>query len=156
MSTEPVKFVNWGPAVFAGLDRPYTFQQLSEIPDQWHKFGPSIGTLPVQVGKVAYGISHEMTMEGFAYMSGIEVSGTQGLPEEFAILNLPVQRYAVFVHEGHVSTLCNTVDGIWQQWLATSGEQVPNPPLMIERCGEGFDPQVGQGDLEVWVAVKEK
>jgi AraC family transcriptional regulator len=43
------------------------------------------------------------------------------------------------------------------QWLPTSGHErakAQGPPDFFERYGEGFDPQTGYGDIEVWVPVK--
>jgi predicted transcriptional regulator YdeE len=28
-------------------------------------------------------------------------------------------------------------------------------PVMLERYGEGFDPQTGSGDIEIWTPIKE-
>jgi AraC family transcriptional regulator len=50
------------------------------------------------------------------------------------------------------------MNAIWQDWLPSSGYEVPDPsgdvPDMLECYGENFNPQTGMGDIEVWVPVK--
>jgi AraC family transcriptional regulator len=47
-----------------------------------------------------------------------------------------------------------TADAIWTKWLPESGEAVTDPAVMLERYGEGFNPQTGMGDVEVWLSIK--
>jgi len=72
-------------------------------------------------------------------------------------LQLPARRYAIFAHRGHVSTLQQTIAAIFSQWLPQSGQRVTPPAAgalgFIERYGEGFNPQSGRGDIEVWLPL---
>jgi len=43
------------------------------------------------------------------------------LPSELRRVRLPKQRYAVFAHRDHVSTMRATVYTIWNKWLPASG-----------------------------------
>jgi AraC family transcriptional regulator len=112
------------------------------------------------VGKVDYGVVFNMSepAKGFDYLSGFEVSSISGLPGEFSHVKIPAERYVVFSHYGHVSKLKDTVTAIWRPWLPASGYAVsrptPNAPDIIECYGEGFDPQTGIGDIEVWIPLK--
>jgi predicted transcriptional regulator YdeE len=50
-----------------------------------------------------------------------------------------------------------TVNAIWSQWLPESGHKAARAatgaPDFFERYLEGFDPQLGMGDVEVWITV---
>jgi AraC family transcriptional regulator len=130
-----------------------------EIPTLWQRFAPHIGRVPGQVGRVAYGVVVSLSKDGSCeYIAGVEVSDFSKLPAEFALLSLPAHRYAIFAHHEHVSKLGETIGVIWNKWLPGSGvELVSDPkgtPALFERYGEGFNPQEGKGDVEVWVPVK--
>ena len=90
----------------------------------------------------------------FDYIAGVEVSDFSDLPREFARVRIPAQRYVVFRHTEHISTIRRTVGAIWNQWLPQSGLKVADAPT-FERYDEKFDPATGNGGLEFWVPVKE-
>src|SRR5438105_2014185 len=77
-----------------------------------------------------------------------------GSHEAFSRVRIPEQRYAVFTHSDHVSTIRRTVNTIWNQWLPASGLKAADAPF-FERYDENFDPLTGNGGLEIWVPVKE-
>ncbi|CAN5713201.1 hypothetical protein BH11ARM2_BH11ARM2_19240 [soil metagenome] len=139
----------------AGLRKGYTYDNMGEIPNLWHAFGPKIGEVPNGVGKAAYGlVISNGTENGFDYMAAVEVSSTEGIPDAFVTFEAPAHRYAVFPHEGHVSQLCETIDKAFKKWLPTSGQQHDGPPDLFEYYGPGFCPDKGTDDMEVWVPVK--
>jgi TetR/AcrR family transcriptional repressor of nem operon len=125
------------------------------IPGQWQRFASHLGKIPGQIGRTAYGLCFPL-QDGFDYLSGVEVSGSSGLPSDFKSVRIPAQRYLAFLHREHVSKLHNTCQMIFQ-WLPTSGHEpakATGAPDFFERYGENFDPQTGYGDIEVWVPVK--
>ena len=69
-------------------------------------------------------------------------------------VRIPEQRYAVFTHRDHISTIRRTVNTIWNHWLPASGLKAADAPN-FERYDENFDPLTGNGGLEIWVPVKE-
>ena len=81
---QPDRFEKMGAKHFAGIDRAYTFANMFGIPGQWMEFGAHYGKVPNQVGRRAYGISHNMRPDGLDYMAGVEVSSLDGLPASFA------------------------------------------------------------------------
>jgi AraC family transcriptional regulator len=130
-----------------------------EIPTLWQRFAPNIGRVPGQVGRVAYGVVVSVSEDGSCeYVAGVEVSDLSNLPSEFARLSIPAHRYAIFAHHEHVSKLGETIGAIWSKWLPGSGVELASDPkgtpALFERYGEGFNPQEGKGDVEVWVPVK--
>ena len=151
---EPVRFENAKPMLIAGLGQRYTCESSKNIPAQWQRFAPHIGHIPHEVGEIAYGVCSNPDDEGnFDYLCGVEVGVFAGLPKDFAKLRLAAQRYAVFAHRDHISTIRRTVNAIWNKWLPESTYEAANAPN-FERYGPEFDPRSGNGGLEVWIPVK--
>ena len=90
----------------------------------------------------------------FDYIAGVEVSDFSDLPREFSTVRIPEQRYAVFSHREHISTIRRTINTIWNHWLPISGMKAADAPS-FERYDENFDPLTGNGGLEIWVPVRE-
>jgi predicted transcriptional regulator YdeE len=149
-----VRFENGRPMLFAGIRRHHAFARAgAEIPQQWREF-EKLGTLTGQVGTTAYGAicggdPKTQTME---YMCAVEVASFDGLPKELGRMRVPAARYAVFRHDGNVSTVRATWDKIFSEWLPSSGLRSNNTPD-FEVYGEQFDPKTGDGGIEIWVPV---
>ena len=156
---DPPRFVTGKEMVITGLKTQFTSETMNNIPQLWQRFVPYLGHIPGQVGRIAYGLFANMTANpfGFDYMAGVEVSSKSGLPAGFSHVNVPAQRYVVFAHYAPVSTIRETIDAA-HKWLLASGLSVAEPardlPVMLERYGEGFDPQTGSGDIEIWTPIK--
>ena len=80
----------------------------------------------------------------FDYIAGVEVSDFSDLPREFSRVRIPEQRYAVFTHKDHISTIRRTVNTIWNHWLPASGLKAADAPN-FERYDENFNPLTGDG-----------
>nr|WP_277569103.1 AraC family transcriptional regulator [Mesorhizobium ciceri] len=143
------------PAVsHAGLGERYSCETSAGIPIQWQRFGPYIGNIPDEIGDVAYGVCvNGDDACNFDYIAGVEVSDFSDLPREFSRVRVPAQKYAVFAHRDHISTIRRTVNTIWNKWLPASGHEVADAPE-FERYGPEFDPRSGNGGLEIWIPVK--
>jgi AraC family transcriptional regulator len=114
----------------------------------------AIGHIAGQVGATAYGVCHNGDDEGnFDYIAGVAVASFSGLPLEFGRVRIPAQKYAVFIHADHVSTVRRTVATIWNKWLPESGLEVADAPN-FERYGEAFDGRTGLGGFEIWIPIK--
>jgi len=145
------------PAILlAGLAETYAHEATQAIPSLWQKFNQHFGHIPGQKGNVAYGVctQAEEGSESFRYMSAAEISGTDDLPEGFVTTKLPPQRYAIFTHRGHISSISATVHQIFGEWLPQSGHQHAGVPDMIERYDDRFDPHTGMGVTEIWIPLK--
>jgi predicted transcriptional regulator YdeE len=153
-SLDPPRFEDGKERLIAGLNATYTFETRSQIPTQWGRFAPQMGSIPGQVGTASYGVCWNYKPgSGFDYLAGVEVNGSAPLPAELSQVRIPPGRYAVFTHRGHVSTIPQTLDAIWTKWLPNSGHQAVDAPC-FERYDERFDPQSGMGGFEIWVALK--
>src|SRR6266702_7028098 len=125
------------------------------IPNQWQRLHQVADHIPGRIGKVSYGVCCNGDDAGnFDYIAGVEVSDFSDLPREFQGVRIPEQRYAVFTHSEHISTIRRTVNTIWNHWLPISGMKAADAPS-FERYDEKFDPVTGNGGLEIWVPVKE-
>jgi len=111
---EPPRFENAKEMLIAGPSVTYTFATRDKIPGQWQRFAPSIGKVPNQVGKSTYGVcwNYKPGVD-FDYLSGVEVSGTNGLPADYSHVGLPAARYAVFNHRKLFSEIPKAVEAIW-------------------------------------------
>jgi predicted transcriptional regulator YdeE len=78
-------------------------------------------------------------------------ASNQGL---FARVRIREQKYAVFTHSDHVSSIRRTFNSIWNNWLPASGQKMADAPT-FERYGENFDPLTGNGGFEIWVPVRD-
>jgi AraC family transcriptional regulator len=152
------RFANGKPLLIAGLRGRYTGETLDNIASQWRRFAPHIGRIPGQAGHAAYGVVWQPSDgEGIEYLSGVEVTGFAGLRHEFTVVSIPAHRYAIFSHHEHVSKIRDTVDAIFDTWLADSGHEAAasaETPAFFERYSEEFDPKTGIGGMEVWVPIQ--
>ncbi|MFL9863728.1 AraC family transcriptional regulator [Paraburkholderia fungorum] len=151
---DPPRFEDGKPFLVAGLSERYTCETTAAIPSQWQRFGEHFGRVPGQVGNVAYGVCYNADDAGnIDYLCGVEVSDFSTLPAELSRLRISPQRYAVFSHREHVSTVRHTWNTIWNEWLPASGH-VPADAPNFERYDEKFDPVSGMGGLEIWLPLK--
>lgn len=156
LKLETPRIVTGKLLLIAGLRGHFTPATWAGIPEQWQRFASYLGKIPGQVGRITYGLCFNRP-NGIDYLSGVEVSAIDHLPHEFSHVSIPAQQYAVFPHREHVSKLRHTLEAIQREWLPESGYQTskasPNAPDFFERYGEGFDPQTGTGDIEVWIPL---
>ena len=149
------RFQTTKPLLIAGLGERYTCESSAGIPGQWQRFAQSVENIPGRVGKVAYGVCCNGDDSGnFDYIAGVEVSDFSDLPREFSRVRIPEQRYAVFTHRDHISTIRRTINTIWNDWLPASGLKAADAPN-FERYDEKFDSLTGNGGLEIWIPVRE-
>lgn len=137
--------------LLGGLRQRYEFAAADlDLARQWQEFRwrPE---LPGRVGANCYGVMCGADSTGFEYMCGVEVQSFAGLPAETGRMRVPAQRYAVFAHDGHSSSLRST----WLQilaWLASGDFESAHAPD-FELYGPDSDPLGGVGGVEVWVGV---
>jgi AraC family transcriptional regulator len=150
----PSRFEDGKPLLIAGLGERYTWESSKGIPALWQRFQPYIGNIRGQLGKTRYGVCLNGDDEGnYDYIAGVEVADFSELPPELGRVRIPAQRYAVFSHDDHISTIRRTVNTIWNKWLPESGHKVADAPN-FERYGEAFDLRTGNGGLEIWIPIK--
>jgi AraC family transcriptional regulator len=153
---KPPRFETGKAMLVAGIgDRINHQNNGAGIPGQWQQFNQKRGEIPDRVGMLSYGVCCNGDDSGnFDYIAGVEVSDFSDLPREFARVRIPEQKYAVFTHDEHISTIRRTVNTIWTHWLPVSGFKAADAPS-FERYDEKFDPLTGNGGLEIWIPVRE-
>jgi AraC family transcriptional regulator len=157
---QPSRFEDHRPMRLAGLKQRFTSETMNEIAALWNRFAPFIGKISGQVGQVAYGAYFHLQMSPLRFdcLASVEVAETAAIPSEFSHVDIPALRYAVFPHEGDVTTIRHTVDAIYQRWLPSSGYATVRTdadlPYMLERYGEKFNPQTASGDIEIWIPLQ--
>jgi AraC family transcriptional regulator len=154
---QPPRFETGRAMLVAGIGERYNHCDNggANIPNQWNELHRKVGEIPERVGNLALGVCCNGDDSGnFDYIAGVEVADFSDLPREFARVRIPAQRYVVFRHSEHISTIRRTVVAIWNQWLPQSGLEVADAPS-FERYAEKFDSTTGNGGLEIWVPVKE-
>ena len=150
----PPRFETLGPVVMAGIVERHNCEAPAGIPDQWQRFAPYIGTIPGQVGNVAYGVIYNFDRESnFDYMCGVQVAGSPVLPNGMTTLPVAGQKYVVFTHRGHIAGIRSTIAAIWNKWFPESGFRAVEAPT-LERYGPEFNPRTGMGGVEIWIAVE--
>jgi AraC family transcriptional regulator len=150
------RFETSKPLLVAGISERCTPENGGAgIPNQWQQFHDVVDHIPGRIGKVSYGVCCNGDDAGnFDYIAGVEVADFSALPREFSRVRIPQQKYAVFTHAEHISTIRRTVNTIWNHWLPVSGFHAADAPN-FERYDEKFDPATGNGGLEIWIPVRE-
>lgn len=144
------------PLLIAGLCERYRFDATSAIPGQWQRFTTAVDDVPERTGAAAYGIMLPVAgfAEGFDYLTGVEVTRLEHLPDSFSHAQIPAARYAVFEHHGHVSGIKAAWQAVWSRWLPQAGLEVADEPIAFEQYGADFDPEKGQGVVSLWVPLR--
>lgn len=149
---EPPRMIDGKAMLIAGLSVRHAYN--AGMPAQWQRFLPHFGHVPGQIGEKAYGVLYNGDDKGSVeYLTGVEVSDFSDLPAEFASLRIPVQRYAVFAHREHISSINQTWMTVFNEWIPDSGHELADAP-QFELYGEDFDGAQGTGTVEIWIPLK--
>jgi AraC family transcriptional regulator len=152
---QPPHFVTSKAILLVGMSERYDCNSSAGIPAQWQKFLPHFPNVPGQINRKAYGVNYNFDELGnFDYLCGVEVADFTRVPAGWAHVRVPENRYAVFTHADHISTIRRTWSAIWNSWFPTSGHQVADAPH-FELYNENFNSQTGMGGVEIWVPVRQ-
>lgn len=123
------------------------------VPQQWTEFR-DMGLRSTRAPR-AFGAFAQGDHESFEYMTAIEETEAEHIPDGIGRIHVPAQHYAVFRHEGHASRASQTWGYIMGRWLPNSAyEDAVTPPF--ELYGPSFDPATGDGGFEIWFPVRKK
>ncbi len=149
------------PMRLTGLMGDFTPETMRDIPALWSRFVPQLQRVRISGvgGRVSYGAGFHCFdgSPSYQYLCAVEVSDFGGAPPEWARIEVPRRRYAIFSHRGHVAALGDTINAVYETWLPGSGRAAAlggGAPDFLERYGEAFDPASGTGDLEVWFPIR--
>lgn len=137
-----------------GLNQHYASGTNAGIPFQWNRFAPHIGQIAHEVRGVSYGVVFNVdAANNFDYLCAVEVTTFPTEPADFTRLKVEAQRYAVFEHREHVSSIQATFTAIWNHGLEAAGVRAINAPV-FERYDARFDGRTGLGGFEIWVPIQ--
>jgi AraC family transcriptional regulator len=117
----------------------------------------------VSMEKTAFGVSFEMEMlsaEGeapeyeFMHLVGYPVSSAEDVPEGMSCKQVPAHKYAKFTHKGPISTLGNTYNEIFMQWMSSSGEKYDPSGCDLEWYDERFKHEEKDSEFDIYVPIK--
>jgi AraC family transcriptional regulator len=153
-SLAPPRFVDGKPLLLVGMSEHYSCESSAGVPAQWQRFLPHFPNVPGQLNRKAYGAMYNFDDEGnFDYLCGVEVADFSRAPQGWAHLRLPANRYVVFTHSEHISTIRRTWATIWDSWFPSSGHEVVDAPH-FELYDENFNSQTGSGGVEIWIPIR--
>ena len=150
---EPPRIEEVGELCLACLRARLSLGALQGIPAMWQRFMTLYPLVETRGGEIPLGLSSPIEGDGsFDYGCAVEIGSASGLPKELTVLRLPPRRYAVFRHEGHVSTLPGSYAAIWNEVLPTRGWTTPEA-YTLERHDPSFDPATGEGGVSIWAPI---
>lgn len=152
---QPIRFDDREAFMLAGLRRIHSTESAPDsIPAQWQDF---VSHLPLEneAAHATYGVTIKIddAANTLDYMAGIEVTGKVPLPKGLVLLEPASARYAVFLHKGSVADVPTTMQAIFTDWLPQSGIIRAESPF-FERYDERFNPETGEGEIELWIPVR--
>ncbi|MGN6516563.1 MAG: AraC family transcriptional regulator [Rhizomicrobium sp.] len=139
---------------YVGLPELVRYGNTQTIAGQWHRFmsGP-YATTENKTPAIPVGIALESTDDGIRYVCAAEVTRFGRIPEGCIKVTLAPQTYLVFAHDGHITTLRETYEAFWNDWLPRSGRVVAEAPS-LDRHNETFDTRTGNGGVTIWIPVR--
>ncbi len=149
---ETPRLEEFGPILIAGLGQRYNDETSVGIPALWRRFDPHIGHVPGQIGGKTYGVMWNLEGgDAFEYVCGVEVADFSHAAAELSRVTLAKQKYAVFPHTGHLSTLRETWQYIWNKWAPAKTMRIAKAPR-LEIYSEAFNPN-RPGGVEIWIPI---
>jgi AraC family transcriptional regulator len=136
-----------------GLAAHFRADQMHEIPSLWRRFGAILPEIEHHKGNAPVGLCGPFGPEGdFDYACAIEVRDDVRVPSNCALIRIPSTEYAIFRHQGHVSTIAGTYRRILDNALPEHGWTMPHQPT-LECHDQGFDVHTGHGGVTIWVPI---
>ena len=134
------------PITLVGRSGRFTMESRTRIPALWDDTVSE--WYDAMIGGPTYGVCSDFNDTGdFTYTVAFPGETAEGLDR----LTLPGGTYAVFAHEGHISTISRTWDAIFAKWAPEAEYDLLNGPE-FELYDADFDPK-GEGKVAVWVPV---
>ena len=146
--TPVAKNVDFPGRRIAGRMRRHTMAERARIPVQWNEVAEEIGQH--MNGSETYGVSYGFEGDAFNYLVGFADDGRTDT-EELDHVRLDAGRYAVFEHDGHISSIGETWRAILDDWLPKSGKTLAEGPE-FELYEADFDLSK-PGGVSIWIPL---
>lgn len=147
----PRRVTRAAPLRIFGVTRRVTHATVSEIPLIWDQATREM-VLPMN-GVETYGACFDFEGDSFTYMAGLVDDGRIDT-EHFDHLVLPAGDYAVFDHEGHISSINETWAALFEGWFP-GADVTPTAEPEFEVYAADFDAGKA-GGVSIWIPVKPK
>jgi AraC family transcriptional regulator len=144
------------PMCLAGIRQQHTFADATQtISLQWEAFR-QLGPIDGAISTTTYGVicGNDVAAQTFEYMCAIAVPDFESVAADLGRVAIAPQQYAVFTHEGDISSLQETWNSIWNEWLPASG-YLPADVPDFEVYDDRFDPKTGLGLIEIWFPIED-
>lgn len=155
-------FVELEHILVAGI-RTETSVRHNKLPCLWQRFHEMCDLLPLSPDIRYFGICETgrtktcITKDGdvlFSEMVGVEVNDAFPLPDGMETKIIQGGRYAVFTHEGTLSTLKNTYDYIWGSWAIFTKETLDDREDFEIYDQRFLGPHHSNSQLDIYIPVK--
>ena len=155
VSLEEPEILTEGPLLFIGLPQRMSFASAPRrVPALWGRFMPHYDSIDHRANPIPVGVTTNLDDDGnFDYVAAVEVKRFDDVRAPLIKLTVPKQTYAVFQHRGHISTVGQTFDAIWNDWLSFHNKTTADGPS-LERANPGFDTMTGNGGETLWIPLK--
>ena len=150
----PAPMFREGRALLAvGFSERRRFGDVKAITALWRRFAPEVAAIENKAHTSPIGILTPAGEDGdFDYSCAVLVRDFSKSPGNLHRIRIPAQRYAVFPHAGHVSSVGRTYDTILNDWLPGAGRTLTEGPS-LEWHADTFDPMTGEGGIQIWLPV---
>jgi AraC family transcriptional regulator len=136
-----------------GLSKLYLMGKVEGIANQWPAFLARLHQIDNQKPTCPLGICRITGRDNeLEYLCAAEVTAVTRAPDGMVAIDIPPQRYAVFDHRAHISSIQSTYSAIWDRWLPAAGLEVVDAPS-LEIYAPTFDPVTGNGGAGIWIPV---
>ncbi len=151
----PCQFRSLGRLRIVGLSVPCSYSETINIPAQWQRFvADYYDGIPDKVEQMPIGMCDVPDDDGgFRYVCAAEVKAFDGRNEVLTYVETEPRSYAVFAHNGHVSTIFDSYTAIWNEALPAIARKVADSPV-LEFHNDAFNPDTGLGGLTLWIPLE--
>lgn len=147
--TEAPRLIDCTSFQVAGIGMRHSRDSGGAIPGQWAQLNREWPT----PAPVSFGVCCNSDDEGgFDYIAALPVNALPSVPAHWQRVDVPVRRYLVAWHGGHISTIRSTWFWLLDQYLPASSLHLANAPD-LERYDTRFDEHTGHGGVEIWLPV---
>ncbi|WP_348945491.1 MerR family transcriptional regulator [Chitinibacter sp. FCG-7] len=108
------------------------------IPEMWQRFLMREHEIVRQnKSPDSYGVCQPLENGNWRYIAGVSVDSQTAIPVGMVAVDIPARTYACVEHRGVVSTMQETYQAAYQEWLPAAGMQV-DEAIDFEHYGECF------------------
>jgi AraC family transcriptional regulator len=138
-----------------GLPADCSYDEIISIPAQWQRFmAEHYHGIPHKIEAMPIGVCDVPDDDGsFRYVCAAPVETFNSSNRALVLIEATPRMYAVFAHDGHVSTLFDTYTAVWNEALPAIARRVAESPV-LEFHNDAFDPATGLGGLKLWIPLE--